>query len=249
MKKMLMALTLILLLTFALTACFHEHEIVTDAAKAPTCTRSGLTEGSHCATCGEVLVFQTKIEARGHTVEIDAAVPATCIQSGLTEGKHCSVCGECLLEQTTVNAKGHNFKNEKCQTCGKKLMSTITIEYDSVMYSSYWLNILGQYQRYNPRFTIANPSASLKQNSENGKIYINAEYNCKILYDNQAVKNLATSTLRASYTLWGDGKVIKRGMVKISDAYQFIGETYKTSFWLEVPYADAYKLVLSSYDD
>ncbi len=107
MKKTLMALTLILLLTLALTACFHEHEIVTDAAVAPTCTQSGLTEGSHCATCGEIIVPQNTVDALGHAKVTDAAKAPTCTKTGLTQGSHCSTCGEIIVPQNTVNALGH----------------------------------------------------------------------------------------------------------------------------------------------
>ena len=42
------------------------HNAVTDAAVAPTCTETGLTEGSHCDRCGEVLVAQETVPALGH---------------------------------------------------------------------------------------------------------------------------------------------------------------------------------------
>lgn len=42
------------------------HTAVTDAAVAPTCTESGLTEGSHCSVCEEVLIKQEEVPA-GHT--------------------------------------------------------------------------------------------------------------------------------------------------------------------------------------
>jgi hypothetical protein len=42
------------------------HTEVKDAAVKPTCTETGLTEGKHCDVCGEVLVAQTIVKAKGH---------------------------------------------------------------------------------------------------------------------------------------------------------------------------------------
>ncbi len=47
----------------------HEHTVVIDAAVEPTCTEPGKTEGSHCSVCGEVLVAQKEIPAKGHSFE------------------------------------------------------------------------------------------------------------------------------------------------------------------------------------
>ncbi len=85
------------------------HTEVTDAAVAPTCTETGLTEGKHCSVCNTVLVAQSVVPANGHTVVNDAAVPATCTTAGKTAGSHCSVCNTVLTAQTTVNALGHNY--------------------------------------------------------------------------------------------------------------------------------------------
>ena len=48
------------------------HKAVTDPAVAATCTESGLTEGSHCSVCGEVLTAQNPVAATGHKWEIHA---------------------------------------------------------------------------------------------------------------------------------------------------------------------------------
>ena len=43
-----------------------QHVPVTDEAVAPTCTEAGMTEGSHCALCGEVLAAQAPVRKLGH---------------------------------------------------------------------------------------------------------------------------------------------------------------------------------------
>ena len=43
-----------------------DHNSVKDAAKAPACMDTGLTEGAHCGTCGEVLTKQETVESLGH---------------------------------------------------------------------------------------------------------------------------------------------------------------------------------------
>ena len=83
------------------------HTEVIDAAKAPTCTTTGLTEGKHCSVCKTVIIAQEEIKAIGHTPVVDKAVAPTCTTTGITEGKHCSVCNEVLVAQEEVKALGH----------------------------------------------------------------------------------------------------------------------------------------------
>ena len=87
------------------TLAKKDHTIVVDAAVAATCQKTGLTEGSHCDVCGEVLVAQKIVEKIPHTIVDDAAVEPTYSSTGLTAGKHCSVCNEIIVKQTVIPAK------------------------------------------------------------------------------------------------------------------------------------------------
>ena len=101
------------------------HARVTDAAVTATCTETGLTQGVHCHTCGQVLVHQTVIPALGHRRVTDAGIPATCTTEGLTEGVHCSLCHMVFVEQKVIPAKGHTVgesatctESQVCTVCG-----------------------------------------------------------------------------------------------------------------------------------
>ena len=91
------------------SGCGGKHQAVTDAAVPATCTKDGLTAGSHCAVCGEILKAQTVVKAKGHKAVTDPAVPATCTAAGKTAGSHCEVCGEILTAQAVVKAAGHQW--------------------------------------------------------------------------------------------------------------------------------------------
>ncbi len=84
-----------------------EHTPVTDQAVAPTCTSTGLTEGSHCGVCSAVIVEQQTVKKTEHTPVIDQAVAPTCTSTGLTEGSHCGICGAVIVEQQTVKKTEH----------------------------------------------------------------------------------------------------------------------------------------------
>ncbi|MBR6650406.1 MAG: hypothetical protein IKL36_03240, partial [Clostridia bacterium] len=88
------------------------HSVVVDEAKDPTCTETGLTEGSHCEVCGEVIVAQEVIPALGHEEVTIPGYDATCTETGLTDKITCSVCGEVIQDAEVIPALGHNEVTE-----------------------------------------------------------------------------------------------------------------------------------------
>ncbi len=119
------------------TTLEHTHTVVVDEAVTATCTETGLTEGSHCSVCGEVLSEQEIVPALGHDMVIDVAVAPTCTESGLGTGCHCSRCDEATLEQIVLAPLGHTVvidpavaatltstgltEGSHCSVCGKVL--------------------------------------------------------------------------------------------------------------------------------
>jgi len=100
------------------------HTVVVDAAVEATCTTTGLTEGSHCSVCNEVLVAQVVIPVAPHSAKIIAAVAPTCTDAGNTAGVECEVCGYVYLATQTVPALGHTWVDatleapKYCSVCG-----------------------------------------------------------------------------------------------------------------------------------
>lgn len=81
------------------------HVPVVDQGIPADCENDGLTEGSHCATCGEVIVAQEVIPALGHETKTFTRVSnPTCTQTGL-ETSVCTRCGETI--ERVIPATGH----------------------------------------------------------------------------------------------------------------------------------------------
>jgi len=91
------------------------HNAVIDAAVEATCTKTGLTEGSHCGVCGEVIKAQEVVPVKAHTeaaAVVENEVAATCGKAGSYESVvKCATCGNELSRETiTVEATGnHNY--------------------------------------------------------------------------------------------------------------------------------------------
>ena len=87
------------------------HDMVLDKGKAPTCTETGLTDGSHCTRCDEK-VAQEEIPALGHNTVADKGKAPTCTETGLTDGSHCTRCDE-KVAQEEIPALGHDTVTDK----------------------------------------------------------------------------------------------------------------------------------------
>ena len=80
------------------------HTAVTEEAVEPTCTETGLTEGSHCAVCNEILIAQETIDALGHAYAYVVTQEATCTQNG-TKTYTCGRCDDSYTED--IQPLGH----------------------------------------------------------------------------------------------------------------------------------------------
>jgi len=100
--------------TFAPECDGVNHYIAVDAGVLPTCTETGLTEGSHCYVCNTVIVAQQMIDALGHDeIEHEAKEP-TCTEVGWDAYVTCSRCDY----STYVEKDTHNYNNENtCTWC------------------------------------------------------------------------------------------------------------------------------------
>lgn len=78
------------------------HAVVTDAAVTATCEKTGLTEGTHCAVCGETLKAQEIVPAIGHSWDGGVVTKeATADEEGIRTYT-CTVCGATKTETIAV---------------------------------------------------------------------------------------------------------------------------------------------------
>ena len=79
------------------------HYYVTDKKVEPTCTKSGLTEGSHCSVCNKVLTEQQKVPATGHKFSSWKTTSQATVFSPEQQSRSCSVCGK--SENREINCR------------------------------------------------------------------------------------------------------------------------------------------------
>lgn len=120
------------------------HKVAKLLGKAKTCTTDGLTEGSYCERCGEILVKQEVIPASHewiYNTEGDST-PATCTTPGVANGMFCRVCREKTEGAVVIPALGHDYKHtkitnsyggsytlHKCSRCDDTLADTVVLDY------------------------------------------------------------------------------------------------------------------------
>ena len=108
----------------------HVHTVVVDEGVPATCTTNGLTEGSHCSVCGEVLVVQTEIPALGHS--FDTPTFQWNSDNSCIVKVTCTVCGEtqeitCTVEETEGEA-GQTVYTATAEISGQTYTDTKTVE-------------------------------------------------------------------------------------------------------------------------
>lgn len=85
------------------------HAVAIDPAVAATCTTAGLTEGSHCTACNEVLTAQQTIPALGHDWdEGEVTKAATCSATGVRT-HHCTRCNVAGEQEIAINPNAHSW--------------------------------------------------------------------------------------------------------------------------------------------
>ena len=96
--------------TDEIAAFGHLNDVVLEAVP-PTCTKTGLTAGVACSSCGVATTKQRTIAALGHS-STSSTVPPTCTDAGYT-AYHCNVCGEDYKGET-IPALGHSYGTASC---------------------------------------------------------------------------------------------------------------------------------------
>lgn len=120
---------------YTCSACSYEyekddpatgHNPVTDEAITVTCVKDGLTEGSHCSKCGEILVKQETIKAPGHKKETRIITPATTTSEGKEE-IYCTVCNE-IIETRAIPKLVVKDEDDKRENIIKSMNQSVAKE-------------------------------------------------------------------------------------------------------------------------
>jgi len=93
------------------------HTEETIPGKDATCAETGLTDGTKCSVCGEVLEKQVAIPTLDHNWgEKKPDLEPTCTEDGYTAYRECQDC-PAIDGKTVIPKKGHTYVNHKCKDC------------------------------------------------------------------------------------------------------------------------------------
>ncbi|MDE6658679.1 MAG: fibronectin type III domain-containing protein [Eubacterium sp.] len=101
------------------------HKAVTDEAVAATCTKTGLTEGSHCSECNATITAQEIVPIKQHNYKT-TTTKATTKKNG-TVVKKCSVCGA-STKTTVYYPKTITLSKTSYTYNGKAQKPTVTVK-------------------------------------------------------------------------------------------------------------------------
>ena len=102
------------------------HTSVTDKAVAATCTKTGLTEGSHCSACGKVLVAQKTTKALAHKLKT-TTTKATSSKDGKSVTS-CTACGKAVKTAIIYKASSVKLSKTAYTYNGKAQKPTVTVK-------------------------------------------------------------------------------------------------------------------------
>lgn len=135
----------------------HDHVETQDKAVKPTCTKDGLTSGTHCKECGFIITKQKRVPALGHDFSEETVIDKqpTCTKSG-SSSRHCIRCNE-VTDVKKIDATNHDYGSDslkaattqadgsisgKCTVCAdtKKKETIARISDVSLSQTSYTYN-------------------------------------------------------------------------------------------------------------
>lgn len=202
------------------------HLIEIDAAVPKTCTKGGLTEGSHCKRCGKVLKEQEVVEA-SHEWDYNTTEEPTCTSPGVASGMVCKVCGETTTGAEVVPALGHDYQEtientsyghsrikHECTRCHETYVDTLTVDYTknydyhtlatNSLYEEHRSIYLNMYEAFYDS-CMAFYDSSVDYVLENGKDYVvstesqNYVYIASYEYNKGAITNNEAYAIASSF--------------------------------------------------
>jgi len=171
----------------------ESHNIVVDEGVKPSCTKTGMTVGKHCAKCEMVLEKQETIKASGHSYK-NIIVKPTYITKGYT--LHiCTICGKKYKSDYIGKIKLKRTKISRIYTKNRKIIVRWEMNKNGMGY---------QIQYSKDRFFAKKKSIKIRKS---GKTKISIKKKKKRCYFRVRVyKRMKGKTV---YSLWSKTKSIK----------------------------------------